>query len=63
MKAKPKPKGMTRSGLAKQYNVHLNTLKGWMKMHPELDFLNNGTRVLTPLQVSKIFELLGNPDN
>ena len=44
------------------YNVHYDTFKKWLKNVPDLD-LKPTQRILTPKQVEKIFNHLGEPDN
>jgi hypothetical protein len=46
--------------LALLYQVHVNTLKKWLKDCPELN-LDKRRRTLTPKQVKAIYDLLGEP--
>lgn len=50
----------TISKLAREYDVHLNTFKKWLKDYPELK-LSKQKRVLTPKQVQDIYDRLGEP--
>jgi transposase len=49
------------SAIAAQYNVHLVTLKKWLKAYPEIP-LNSKVRILTPKIVRMIYEVLGSPE-
>ncbi len=55
-----KPKASTKTELAKMYKVHYDTFAKWLKSVPELNLLPT-QRVLTPKQVKKIFDHLGEP--
>ena len=50
----------TLSKLARDYNVHVITLKKWLADYPELK-LNKSRRTLTPKQVQDIYKLIGEP--
>ena len=59
--------GITHPKIARMYGVNAETLKSWIvnneKLEDELDELNweYKTRKLTPKQLEKIFEYLGDP--
>lgn len=55
-------KSATRSQLAKQYGVSLETFKKWLVKIPDL-VLEANERVLTPKQVCIIIEHLGEPSD
>ena len=48
------------SGLAKQYGIHITTLKKWLKNYPEIK-LDRKMRLLPPKLVQLIFDRLGEP--
>ena len=55
-----KAKVFSKTELARMYQVHYDTFKKWLKNVPELE-LNKNQRILTPKQVEKIFNHLGEP--
>ena len=55
-----KAKVYSKTELARMYNVHYDTFKKWLKNVPELE-LEPAQRILTPKQVEKIFNHLGEP--
>ncbi|GEM_PF-789793 len=56
-----KTKAYSKTELARMYNVHYDTFKKWLKGVPDLD-LKPTQRILTPKQVEKIFNHIGEPD-
>ena len=56
-----KAKAYSKTELARMYNVHYDTFKKWLKSVPDID-LKPAQRILTPKQVEKIFNHLGEPD-
>jgi hypothetical protein len=50
----------TKTELARKYKVHYNTFTKWLKLIPDLK-LNPRQRILTPKQVSMIYDHLGEP--
>ena len=50
----------TKTQLALQYGVSYNTFLKWLKEVPDLK-LKPKQRILTPLQISKVFKHLGDP--
>lgn len=61
---KPKVKFYYKYELAELYGVHLNTLCSILKRHEE-EFMkvgyNKNQKTLSPLQVQKLFDLIGEP--
>jgi len=55
-----KAKVYSKTELARMYNVHYDTFKKWLINVPELD-LKPTQRILTPKQVEKIINHLGEP--
>ncbi len=55
-----KAKSYSKTELARMYQVHYDTFKKWLVNVPELE-IENGQRILTPKQVEKIFNHLGEP--
>lgn len=53
-------KTFTKKELSKKYMVSYNTFISWLKNVPELNLMPN-QRLLTPKQVSLIYEFLGEP--
>jgi hypothetical protein len=51
---------ITKSALAVQYNIHVNTLREWLKDVPNLE-LKPFQKVLTPKQLEIIYGHLGKP--
>lgn len=55
-----KAKSYSKTELARMYEVHYDTFKKWLQNVPDLE-LKQGQRILTPKQVEKIFNHLGQP--
>lgn len=53
-------KPLSKSELAEQYGVHVNTMMKWVKMIPELN-LKPKQILLTPKQLEMIYNFLGEP--
>lgn len=53
-------KASTKTQLAQQYGVHINTFKKWLSDFPAIK-LSPKTRILTPKQVQLIYEEFGEP--
>jgi hypothetical protein len=51
---------MTKSALAVEYNIHVNTLREWLKSVPNLE-MKPFQKVLSPKQLELIYEHLGKP--
>jgi hypothetical protein len=51
---------MTKSALAVEYNIHVNTLREWLKGVPNLE-MKPFQKVLSPKQLELIYEHLGKP--
>jgi hypothetical protein len=51
---------ITKSALAVQYNIHVNTLREWLKDVPNLQ-MKPFQKVLSPKQLELIYEHLGKP--
>lgn len=51
---------LSKSQLSKRYKVSLPTLNSWLKLIPDLQLVKN-KRILTPKQVEKVFNHLGEP--
>lgn len=51
---------LSKSQLSKRYKVSLPTLNNWLKLIPDLQLVKN-KRILTPKQVEKVFNHLGEP--
>lgn len=54
-------KATNLSALAKKYDVSYSTFIKWTKQVPLLE-LTKGQRILTPKQISILFEYFGNPE-
>lgn len=50
----------SKSQLSKRYKVSLPTFNTWIEIIPDLDLIKR-RRILTPKQVEKIFNHLGEP--
>lgn len=50
----------TMGKLARDYGVHIATLKKWISKYPEIR-IEKGRRTLTPKEVAAIFEKIGEP--
>ncbi|MFY7935991.1 MAG: hypothetical protein ACOVOQ_01335 [Flavobacterium sp.] len=50
----------SKSQLSKRYKVSLPTFNTWLDMIPDLNLIKN-KRILTPKQVEKVFNHLGEP--
>ena len=51
---------ITKSALAVKYNIHVNTLREWLKGVPNLE-MKPFQKVLNPKQLELIYEHLGEP--
>lgn len=51
---------ITKSALAVKYNIHVNTLREWLKSVPNLE-MKPFQKVLNPKQLELIYEHLGEP--
>jgi hypothetical protein len=51
---------MTKSALAEKYNIHVNTLREWLKSVPNLE-MKPFQKVLNPKQLEHIYRHLGEP--
>lgn len=60
MEAPIKPQTFSKSELARLYRVHPATFRRWIDLIPDLE-LKPHKKLLTPLQVQKILQHLGQP--
>ena len=60
MENKPNPKARSKKELAAQYGIDTATLRRWLKRIADLD-AKPAQKILTPKQLLKIFEAIGEP--
>ena len=55
-------KAKLKSAVATEYRISYSTFIAWLREMPELNLKPN-QRLLTPLQIEKIYEVYGNPND
>ena len=60
MEHNTKPKAMSKKELALKYGIDVGTLRKWLITIPDLG-LTPDQKILTPIQVSKIYQFIGEP--